>query len=156
MFEEQQTLPKALGIVLKLSLLHTKWLLLHFISSYSKNAFEQSCPVILEWDSCFSCSPSASAFVLLEQTVDGWQSWLCFSYARKHFNHKAPVICHYHLKQLYGLSFQDVGTLFGGEQEPSFDVAGVRLASKTAENEMGVCDGRESLPGCCSFWLVIM
>lgn len=48
------------------------------------------------------------------------------------------MICHYHFKQLYGLSFQDVGTLFGGEQEPSFDVASVRLAWKTAENEMGV------------------
>lgn len=114
--------------MLKLSLLHTKWLLLHFIPSYSKYAFEQSCPVILEWDSCFSYSPSAPAFVLLEEIVDVWQNWLGFSYARKHFNHKAPVICHYHLKQLYELSFQDVGTLSGGEQEPSFDVASVRLA----------------------------
>lgn len=113
----------ALGIVLKLSLLHTKWLLLHFISSYFKYAFEQGCTVILEWDSCFSYSPSAPAFVLLEQTVDVRLNWLGFSYARKHFNHKAPVICHHHLKQLYGLSFQDVGNLFGGEQEPNFDVA---------------------------------
>lgn len=47
------------------------------------------------------------------------------------------MICHYHLKQLYELSFQDVGTLSGGEQEPSFDLASVRLAQKTAENEMG-------------------
>lgn len=107
--------------------------------------------MILEWDSCFSYSPAAPAFVLLEQTVDVGQNWLGFSYARKHFNHKAPVICHYHIKQLYGLSFQDVGTLFGGEQESSFDVARVRLAWKTAENEMGVCGRRESLPDCCSF-----
>lgn len=40
-FEEQQIHPKVLGIVLKLSLLHTEWLLLHYISSFCKCAFEQ-------------------------------------------------------------------------------------------------------------------
>lgn len=40
-FEEQQIHPKVLGIVLKLSLLHTEWLLLHFIPSFCKYAFRQ-------------------------------------------------------------------------------------------------------------------
>lgn len=61
------------------------------------------------------------------------------------------MICHYHLKQLYGLSFQDVGTLFVGEQDPSFDVASVRLCQKTAENEVGGCGWEGE-----SAWLLLL
>lgn len=72
-----------------------------------------------------------------------------FQFSRKRFNRKAHCDLPHRFKQLSALS-QDAGTLWGGEEERSFDVD---EPGKLLKMGWGPVGEREHLPDCCSLFL---